>query len=189
LCGDSSTTALVEVDGDVFDRCTIFADKASAEITQARSVNHCTAKDVAALVEREASGHRIVDDHVPITEDVYNFFSIEPPHGRRIGADGEANVFDLTRAVDYSNGPEDNSVRGLIKAVCEAEDFGVECGGIKSMPRKLLPGHRHLVAIMRNHGELVRKILSVERCPDIAISQNIIATVRLYDGLKQQPPL
>ena len=131
----------------------------------------------------------VVHHHAPVVEQVGNVLAVEPPHRRRIGPDGQADVLHLARAVDDGHGPEDHAVGRLVQAVGEAKQLDVEVAGIERVPSEFLAGHGHLVAAVRNDGELVREILRVERLPHIGSGENGIGAVRLVDRLEKQPAL
>ena len=95
--------------------------------------------------------------------------------------------FSSRGAVDDGDGPEDDAVGRLVQAVGEAEELDVETGGVEGVPRELLAGHRHRVAVARNHGHLPGEVLRGERTPDVAVGEHGVGAVRLGDGLEQQP--
>src|ERR1039457_1879617 len=57
------------------------------------------------------------------------------------------------------------------------------------MPSQFIAGNRHLVTVVRNHGELVGKVLGSEGVPDIAVGKPGVAAVRLVNRFEQQPTL
>ena len=57
------------------------------------------------------------------------------------------------------------------------------------MPRQVLVADLHLVAVVRNHGELVGKVLGIEGGPHVGVRKDRVAAVRLVDRLQQQPAL
>src|ERR1035438_3510850 len=136
-------------------------------------------------MESEPFGDNIIHDHAPVVEEVDGFLAIDPPDGRRIGAGGQANVLNLTRAVDHGNSPEDDPVSLLVQAVGETKQLDVEIRGIQSMPCEFLLSNLHLVAVVWNDGELVGEVLGIKGVPDVGADKRRVAAVWLVDRLQR----
>ena len=134
-------------------------------------------------------GDAIVHNHSPIAEETDGFFAVEPPHGRRIGANGHADVLDFTRAVDDCDGPEEDAVGRLVQSIGKAKKLDVEIGGIQGVPCEFLTGNRHFVAVAWNDSELVWEVLRIHGVPNIGVGKHGIGAVRLGDRLEKQPAL
>src|ERR1035441_6441484 len=123
----------------------------------------------SARYQKTAKAHAEI---APVVEEVDGFGAIDPPNGRRIGAGGQANVLNLPRAVDDGDGPEDDAVSLLVQAIGEAKKLDVEIGRVKSMPREFPVANLHLVAVVRNDGELVGEVLGIKSVPDVAVGKH-----------------
>jgi hypothetical protein len=164
-------SSFFKVQGKIPDRFTVLIDKADAEIAQAGTVDDGAANDVGTLVEREALGDAVIHNHAPITEEGNSFFAVEPPHGRRIRAHSHTHVLYFSRAIDDGNGPEQDAILRFVQAIGEAKELDVPRGRVQGMPCEFHIFNRHFVAVMRNHGELVGKVLGRDNFPDVAFGK------------------
>ena len=182
-------SSLVNGQSEIFNRCTILIDEADAKIAHTWAVDNSATNDVPTLIERESIGDAVIHHHTPVTGEDNGFFAVEPPHGCSIGPNCQANVLLFIGAGNDGDCPEQNAVHRPIEAVSEAKEFDIEIGGVQRMPREYLICNRDLVAVVRNNGDLVGKVLGIEGVSDIAVSEDSIAAVRLIDRFEKQPAL
>src|SRR5688500_8112395 len=96
-----------ESHSDVLDRSVRSIEKPRTEVGGAAAVDDGRAEDVGTLLKREAPGHAIVNHRLPVGVDADHFLAVDPPYGRRIGSNREADVRHLARTVHDGDGPEE----------------------------------------------------------------------------------
>ena len=173
-----------EAHGEPFQRLILGVEKAGAEVGGAAAVDDGCAHDVRPLVEREAFGNAVIDHRLAVAVNADDLLAVDPPDRGGVGADGQAHAVHLPRAVDDSDGPEQNVGRRLAQRVGEVIEVDVVELGVHGVPGEFRVADGHLIAVMRNHGELVGEILLLDGRLDGAVGESIDA-----DRFQQQPAL
>src|SRR4029453_14774493 len=101
-----SLAALAQAHREVLHGFVVRIQEPGAKVGSAAAVDDGGAHDVRPLSEREPLGDAIVYDGLAIAVDADDLLAVDPPHGGRVGADGQAHVAHFTRAIDDGHGPE-----------------------------------------------------------------------------------
>src|ERR1019366_477659 len=160
--GAGSLRAVNHAHGEPLQRSIVGVEQPSAEVGGAAAVDNGGAQDFRPLLERNALGDAIVDDSLAIAENADELLAVDPPYRSRVGTYSQAHVRHILRAVDSGDGPEQHVGSRLVQRPGEVVKVDVVKPGVHRVPCEFLAVDGHLVAILRNDGELVGEVLLLD---------------------------